>query len=408
MSEKYKTAARITNDTIKIIQGKCVDGASVVDLCQEGDNMILQKTGEFAKKAAYKKGIAFPTCLSLNGHLAHFSPLKANDVSLKSGDLVKLELGTHVDGYVAISATSFVVGATKDAPATGKKADVILAAYYGAEAAIRTLKVGTAGQTVADTVLKTTAEYQCKPVENMLFYAMDQNKLEGDTGILINGSVEGKRDHTQPEVKEYDVFAVDVLVSSGKGTCRATELDTTIYKLEQVHYSLKSKRSRHFFNYANNQFNLMPFNLRYFETDENNVSVAQSVLPKLKTKDNKPIEVPDYVTCKMGIKESREHGLVTQFDVSQVEEGEFVAQFKFTVFVHSKSPERITFLNFDPSLYSSQYSIQDEQINNLLKEKIDLSKKKKKKPAAKSGTTPSGDSNPTTVPVAKCCATKCK
>ena len=58
--------------------------------------------------------------------------------------------------------------------------------------------------------------------------------------------------------------------------------------------------------------------LRYFETDENNVSVAQSVLPKLKTKDNKPIEVPDYVTCKMGIKESREHGLMTQFDVQQV------------------------------------------------------------------------------------------
>ena len=88
-------------------------GASVVDLCQEGDNLIIQKTGEFAKKATYKKGIAFPTCLSLNGHLAHFSPLKANDVCLKNGDLVKLELGTHVDGYVAISAFSFVVGASK-------------------------------------------------------------------------------------------------------------------------------------------------------------------------------------------------------------------------------------------------------------------------------------------------------
>ena len=47
------------------------------------------------------------------------------------------------------------------------------------------------------------------------------------------------------------------------GTCRPTELDTTIFKLEQVHYSLKSKRSRHFFNYANTQFQFMPFNLRY-------------------------------------------------------------------------------------------------------------------------------------------------
>ena len=92
---------------------KCVAGASIVDLCQMGDNMIVQKTGEFAKKASYKKGIAFPTCLSLNNHLAHFSPLKANDAFLKNGDLVKLELGTHVDGYIAIGAQTFVVGASK-------------------------------------------------------------------------------------------------------------------------------------------------------------------------------------------------------------------------------------------------------------------------------------------------------
>ena len=95
------------------MQSKCVSGASIVDLCQMGDNLIIQKTGEFAKKAPYKKGIAFPTCISLNGHLAHFSPLKANDVTLNNGDLVKLELGTHVDGYIAISALSFVVGASK-------------------------------------------------------------------------------------------------------------------------------------------------------------------------------------------------------------------------------------------------------------------------------------------------------
>ena len=42
-------------------------------------------------------------------------------------------------------------------------------------------------------------------------------RLEGETGILINGSVEGKKDHSQPDVKEFDVYAVDVLVSSGKG-----------------------------------------------------------------------------------------------------------------------------------------------------------------------------------------------
>ena len=65
----------------------------------------------------------------------------------------------------------------QDNPVSGRQADVILAAYYGAEAAIRSMKVGTAGASVADVVLNVTEQYKCKPVENMLFYRMDQNKL---------------------------------------------------------------------------------------------------------------------------------------------------------------------------------------------------------------------------------------
>lgn len=383
VSIKYKKAASITNDAMSLVQSNCIAGASIVDLCKMGDTFIIQKTSEYSKKATFKKGISFPTCISVNGHLAHFSPLRANDVFLRNGDLLKLELGTHIDGYVAISAQSFVVGATKETPVTGKKADAILAAYYGAQAAIRTLKVGTPGQKVADVVLNVANQYECKPVENMLFYIMDQHKLEGDEGILINGTFEGRRDHTQPEVKEHDVFAVDVLVSSGKGTAKVTEVDTTIYKLEPIHYNLRGKRSRLFYTYANSQFGTMPFNLRYFEAEDDNPSFAQKVLPKLKMKNKKDVEIPNYVTCKMGIKECREHGLITQFDVQRVEDKEFVAQFKFTVFVHSKGPEVITFVDFDPSLYSSQLSIKDEDISTLLAEKLELAKPKKKKPNKK-------------------------
>ena len=90
--------------------------------------------------------------------------------------------------------------------------------------------------------------------------------------------------------------------------------------------------------------------IRYFETDENNVSVAQSVLPKLKTKDNKGIEVPDFVTCKMGIKECREHGLMTQFDVQQVEQ----ASPEFPELAMNGPPHRTLFLYFaNPSHFKN-------------------------------------------------------
>ncbi len=53
------------------------------------------------------------------------------------------DIGCHIDGFIAVAAHTFVVGASKDNKATGRKADVILAAYNAAEAALRHLKPGS-------------------------------------------------------------------------------------------------------------------------------------------------------------------------------------------------------------------------------------------------------------------------
>ncbi len=64
------------------------------------------------------------------------------DVTLKDGDLVKLDLGAHIDGFIAVVAHSLVVGASKDKKVTGKKADAIMAAHLASEAALRLVKPG--------------------------------------------------------------------------------------------------------------------------------------------------------------------------------------------------------------------------------------------------------------------------
>jgi methionine aminopeptidase len=45
-------------------------------------------------------GLAFPTCISINNTVSHFSPLPSDkDVpTLKDGDVVKVMLGVHIDG----------------------------------------------------------------------------------------------------------------------------------------------------------------------------------------------------------------------------------------------------------------------------------------------------------------------
>lgn len=61
-----------------------------------------------ALRPARAKGIAFPTCLSVNGTLQNFSPSPSDETAatnvLASNDLVKIALGAHIDGYAVLVA----------------------------------------------------------------------------------------------------------------------------------------------------------------------------------------------------------------------------------------------------------------------------------------------------------------
>lgn len=61
---------------------------------------------------------------------------------MKDGDVVKIDLGAHIDGFIAVAAFTTVVGSSAEKPATGRQADAVLAAYWSSQAALRLLKAG--------------------------------------------------------------------------------------------------------------------------------------------------------------------------------------------------------------------------------------------------------------------------
>lgn len=87
------------------------------------------------------------------------------DQVLAKGDVVKIQLGAHIDGFAAISGETIVVGASAENPVTGRRADVLKAAWTAAEAAMRTVKVGNKNWAVTEIVGRTTTVWDCKPVE---------------------------------------------------------------------------------------------------------------------------------------------------------------------------------------------------------------------------------------------------
>merc|ERR1712212_195564 len=86
--------------------------------------------------------------------------------------------------------------------------------------------------------------------------------------------------------------------------------------------------------------------------------------------------------ARMGVVECVTHKLVEPFQVLYEKEGEHVAQFKFTVLLMPNGPQKITGLPFDAALYKSEKSIEDQEIQTLLKQSANPKAAKKKKKAA--------------------------
>jgi len=121
---KYKVAGEIANAALQAVLKEVKVDASTFDLCQIGDKIVHDRTAAlFKKQKKMKKGIAWPTCISVNNIICHYSPLSSykNPIIIAEGDMVKVEIGAHIDGFPAFSAHTVVVGASKDNKITGKK-----------------------------------------------------------------------------------------------------------------------------------------------------------------------------------------------------------------------------------------------------------------------------------------------
>lgn len=195
-----------------------------------------------------KKGIAFPTCLSINNCICHFSPSKNDpDLLLKEEDVVKIDLGAHIDGFIAVAAHTLVIGATLENKAKGRKADVILAAYNAAQATLRLVKDGKGNYGVTEAVQKIAESYKCKPIEGMLSHQLKQFKIDGEKTIIQNPTAAQKKEHEKVDFENYEVYAMDVLISSGEGNGKELDTKVSIYKKTDVNYLLKLKASKAFY-----------------------------------------------------------------------------------------------------------------------------------------------------------------
>lgn len=355
---KYKFAGNICNIALRKIIEACKEGASVRTLCQLGDKTILDETAKIYKKEKeLKKGIAYPTCVSVNYIVCNFSPLPNDEDQLvKKGDLVKIELGAHIDGYIAKAGHSIVVGALAahgGEIVKGKAADVIKGTWTALQVALRTLVPGTKDGKVSESVQKAAGEFGLKPVQNSTSSRMVRHTLETPHSIILNPTDEIRRERREHDIVDNAVYHLSIFLSTGEGKCRESDLRCTIYRRGEENYNLKMRTSRQFFAEADNKHGNMAFSLASFADEK---------------------------TARLGVKECVTHKVINRYPVLEENKDQLVAQFETTVLLMPTGLHQISGLplDFGGMVVQSSRSVHDAKLKEILSKGTKKSNKKKK------------------------------
>lgn len=94
-----------------------------------------------------------------------------------------------------------------------------MAAYNCLEAAIRYLHPsrGKNSSDITNVIDKITKSYGVNAVENMLSQEVSKYKVNGEKQIMQNPSDDQKSKVEKYEFENYEVFAIDVLITTGDG-----------------------------------------------------------------------------------------------------------------------------------------------------------------------------------------------
>ncbi|KAI8643830.1 peptidase M24, structural domain-containing protein [Parasitella parasitica] len=315
--EKYQLAADVVNGILPLVVAKVGAGISVCDLCQFGDDLMEAHTEKMFKNS--ERGIAVPTCVSVNNIIHNFSPLAENDINLKPGDVVKIELGAHVDGYIATAAHTTAISSNPQEPTIGKAADVIAATYYAYETALRMLRPGIKASEITRAITEIAAYFRCQPVEGTFSSPMKRFVLRAGKDIenrFLDELVIQDLEKYDFEIEANQVYQLNVALTTGDGSVKNTEYKPFVYQRDvNQSYQLKMKSARQAYAEINANHTVFPFATRSLSSN----------------------------TARLGLTSLLEHKLVSAYPVMRTKlNSDLVAQFKGTVMVTAEGPIRNT------------------------------------------------------------------
>ena len=247
--ECYLEAGRIASSVREQTINTVEEGGRLLDTAEYAEELTRQMGGE----------AAFPCNISINEIASHYTPLKG-DRKFASKDLVKIDIGVHINGYIADTANTIEVD-------TNHNLILVKAAREALNAAINEIRDGVNTKYLGKVIETVIKSYNCFPMTDLTGHSMGRYIIHSGVNIPNYGNASfGNILHAG------DVVAVEPFTTMGHGRTRLG--DVRIYSL------VGSKGSKNLLHQKLfSLFNTLPFTTRWMDDPDE--------LDKIKTKLHK-------------------------------------------------------------------------------------------------------------------------
>ncbi len=295
--ESLKKAGKIAQAVKKFIKPKIKVGAKAIDLINITESKIKELDGL----------CAFPVNLSINNIAAHYtSPIKDDGLTINEGDVVKIDLGVHVEGYIV--DTAFSISFNEDESLE----NIIQATEVALDAAKMMVKPQINTREIGKKIEGIVKGFKYNPIKELGGHQIERWTVHGEKQLPELGTQGGDI------MEEGEIFSIEIFASTGEGSVHNTR-SSYIYEINPYsgRVPLRRKTSKQILGFINKNYKTLPFAERWL-ANEFRLGVA------------------------FGLQELVQQGKLQAHYVLAEKKGEFVAQSEETIIVTGDGFEQLT------------------------------------------------------------------
>ena len=235
--EKWLLAGKIGKEARELGISMCQPGAKILDIA-----MAIEK-----KIESNGAKPSFPPNISINQIAAHYTPKFADTTELKVGDIVKIDVGASIDGYLSDTAATAVVGSS-DNP-------LVNTAKEALENVIKIIRPGIPIIEISSVIEDTIRNKGFSPIVNLGGHGISRYDLH--EGEFIANS----RNYSGSFLRKQGIVAVEPFATTGGGYV----VDSSeVQILSFIKYkNVRSSLGREILAFIEEEYKQLPFAKRW-------------------------------------------------------------------------------------------------------------------------------------------------